>query len=145
MRISWRIAGLRYRLNRLTAPRLGYALRRPWYGSALYRYTLAGRHPDRLEGAPTDMWPGDAGRGTAILQGEFTFAGRTRRLSDPPWQPDGVSQRWRAEAHGFGWIGDLRAVGGDGARGNVLTIRESARAEARGSLSCPREINSRRV
>ena len=116
MKISWRIAGLRYRMARLTASRLGYALRRPWYGSALYRYPLAGRHPDRLEGAPTDMWPGDAGRGTAILQGEFTFAGRTHKLSDPPWQPDGVSQRWRAEAHGFGWIGDLRAVGGDGAR-----------------------------
>jgi uncharacterized heparinase superfamily protein len=116
MRISWWIAGLRYRLSRVTARRIGYALLRPWYGSRFYRYTLAGRRPTRLERAPTDMWPGDAGRGTAILQGEFAFAGRTLGLSEPPWDPDGVSRRWRAEAHGFGWIGDLRAVGGDGAR-----------------------------
>jgi uncharacterized heparinase superfamily protein len=122
MTISWWTTGLMYRLKRLTARRIGYALCRPWYGSVFYRYTLAGRHPARLERAPTDMWPGDAVRGAAVLQGEFTFAGRTLGLTEPPWNPDGVSRRWRAGVHGFGWIGDLRAVGGDAARARAREL-----------------------
>jgi uncharacterized heparinase superfamily protein len=116
MTFAWRLHGLRYRLGRLTLRRLAYALRRPWYASALYSLTLKGRRPDKLEFVPPDAWPGDAVHGGAIIEGDFLFAGRLVHDPETPWSPDGVSERWLTECHGFGWLRNLRAVGGEAAR-----------------------------
>ena len=86
------------------------------YASPLYGLLLLGRRPASLTAIPPDPWPGDASRGTAILQGQFRFAGQTLKTSGDPWHPEGASEGWLADVHGFGWLRDLRAVGGDGAR-----------------------------
>ncbi len=79
--------------------------------------TLIGPAPAELTAVPPDPWPGDAARGADILRGEFTFAGQTVGPAEAmDWTPAGVTPAWLAELHGFGWIGDLRAVAGDNAR-----------------------------
>ena len=86
------------------------------YASPLYRLTLGGRVPDALALAPPDPWPGDATRGTAILNGIFGFDGEVLRGGAVAWYPAGMSEHWLAALHGFDWLRDLRAVGGDAAR-----------------------------
>ena len=96
-----------------------------------YSLTLVGLTPARLLLCPGDPWPGDADNGRAILEGHFSFAGRTIRtpVSDGPppnsaapdpfhtlWLPLGMGPRWRAELHAFAWLRDLRVAGGDSVR-----------------------------
>ena len=100
----------------LALARLGYDLKRTVFALPIYRYSLTGAAPTALAATPPDPWPGDAGRGMEIVQGVFDLAGQ--RLADPAplWAPAGAGFAWRAELHGFGWLRDLRAAGGDGAR-----------------------------
>lgn len=87
------------------------------YGSALYRLTaLAGRGPSGLSAAPPDPWPGDAAHGQELLNNVFRFAGQTLSAELPPWLDDAAGPAWLARMHGFDWLRDLRAVGGDAAR-----------------------------
>ena len=44
------------------------------YGSSAYRLTLSGRMPDKLLLQPADMLPGDAGKGSALLENLYAFA-----------------------------------------------------------------------
>ena len=100
-----------------TRRRLGGRLRNLFYGSALYRASLRGRVPDRLARAPADPWAGDAARGRMILSGHYPFAGEAVSASDGvPWYPAAASRAWIVEAHGFGWLRDLAAVGGEDVR-----------------------------
>ncbi len=93
-----------------------YRLKRPLYASALYRMTLPSRGAGAIVTTPPDPWPGDAARGAALVAGEFTLAGQAIQNPAPPWQPAGASAAWTAELHGFAWLRDLRAVGGDTGR-----------------------------
>lgn len=110
---------------------LRHRVRRAVFAIPAYSLTLVGLTPARLLLGPTDPWPGDADNGRAILDGDFSFAGRTIRTpvpaSPPPnspapdpfhtlWLPLGMSRQWRAELHAFAWLRDLRVAGGDGAR-----------------------------
>jgi uncharacterized heparinase superfamily protein len=109
------------------------------------RRILANLKPIRVPDSPArsfrDLWPGDAARGARLLRGEFEVTGTTRPLR--PAEAGGVqdwssgSPAWRAAAHGFAWLRDLRALGTDAARlrGRALTadwlsLREDALAEA---------------
>ena len=116
MKIAWRISGAGYRLRRITGRSVLHALARPIFAIGLYRGTLNGRRTSAGGFAPSESWPGDATRGAAIIQGELPFCGETVKGATPPWEAMGSSPRWRAEANGFDWIRDLRAVGGDSAR-----------------------------
>ena len=89
------------------------------------RQKLARLRPVRVPDAPArpfrDLWPGDAARGARLLRGEADFAGTIRpmRLSSEggePWGALGASPAWRAAAHSFAWMRDLRALGTDAAR-----------------------------
>ncbi len=116
--------------------RLGHTLKRPVFALPFYRYSLPGLTAGSLAMTPNDPWPGQAEIGTAILQGRFAFAGQS--LSDPAplWAPPGAGADWLAEMHGFTWLRDLRATGGDAARRRA---RELVRAwlEAHPSWSMP--------
>ena len=91
------------------------------------RRWIAGLKPVRVPDAPSrsfkDLWPGDAARGSRLLNGELEMLGTARSLEPGlPEQPgigwgagDGPLL-WRASAHGFGWLRDLRALGTDAAR-----------------------------
>ena len=114
--IAHRLRDFAHLPGNLALARLGYDLKRPVFALPIYRYSLTGVTPTALAATPPDPWPGDAGLGAEIVQGVFSFAGR--RVSDPSplWAPAGVEPGWLAELHGFGWLRDLRAAGGDGAR-----------------------------
>ncbi len=87
----------------------------------------------RMRGAPDapalpvrDPWPGDPGRGAALLKGELVASGSAASLlpgggSDRSGGSGGFmlaggSPALRAHAHGFAWLRDLRALGTDAAR-----------------------------
>ncbi|MFN9094924.1 MAG: heparinase, partial [Alphaproteobacteria bacterium] len=89
------------------------------------RQKLARLRPVRVPDAPSrpfrDLWPGDAARGARLLRGEADFAGTIRPMrlateGGEPWGGKGASPAWRASAHGFAWMRDLRALGTDAAR-----------------------------
>jgi uncharacterized heparinase superfamily protein len=97
------------------------------------RRILANLKPIKVPDGPSrafrDLWPGDAARGARLLRGEFEVMGTVRPLRPAEqdglqdWGPQGGSATWRAAAHGFAWLRDLRALGTDAARlrGRALT------------------------
>ena len=93
-----------------------YNVSKLFYATPVYRYTLVGRAPRDLVLVPPDAWPGSADCGAAIVGGEFSFFGETVRGGLRAWRPGGMSEAWLAELHGFDWLRDLRALGGDNAR-----------------------------
>src|SRR5690606_10370573 len=80
--------------------------------------------PDRLEVTPPDPWPGSAPQGRHILNNVFAFAGQKFPGDPAPWKIDGASPDFQTALHGFEWLRDLRALGGDAAR---LTARSLVR------------------
>lgn len=102
--------------GRISVGNFTEGLRTLAFGNPLYSLTLGRGGPTRLEAVPPDPWPGDADRGAALCAGEYRFAGRTLVSEIPLWQPVGVGDAFLAELHGFDWLRDLRAVGGDAAR-----------------------------
>ncbi len=79
-----------------------------------------GRVPDAPALPVRDQWPGDPARGARLLRGELQGlghqAGHVRSLKPGGWSDPGASATQRAQAHGFVWLRDLRALGTDGAR-----------------------------
>lgn len=69
------------------------------YNSALYNWSLASASHDRLIVLPPDGWPGSAERGRALTSAH-----------------PGNAAHWDAPLHGFDFLRDLRALGGDAAR-----------------------------
>ena len=89
------------------------------------RQKLARLRPVRVPEAPArafrDLWPGDAARGARLLRGEFETLGTARALrpgmeAAEGWDAPSGTPAWRAAAHGFAWMRDLRALGTDAAR-----------------------------
>jgi uncharacterized heparinase superfamily protein len=97
------------------------------------RRILANLKPIKVPDGPSrafrDLWPGDPARGARLLRGEFEVMGTVRPLRPAEqdglqdWGAQGGSATWRAAAHGFAWLRDLRALGTDAARlrGRALT------------------------
>lgn len=81
------------------------------------------RVPDAPARAFKDLWPGEAARGQWLVGGELEVAGTrhpllpgTPDLAGIGWAPADGPLPWRAAAHGFSWLRDLRALGTDEAR-----------------------------
>jgi len=72
--------------------------------------------PNNFVVVPPDPWPGDSIRGRDMIAGIFSFLGQTIVKEDLSWKPESASPEWVAELHGFEWLRDLRAVGGERAR-----------------------------
>jgi uncharacterized heparinase superfamily protein len=106
--------------RRLTRRRLAGAVMAPLFGSRLYTKTLLGGIGAPFARVPEEPWPGDAANGAVIVGGRFTLHGQTiaadadRRAA--PWDGVGATEAWRAALHGFEFLRDLRALGGDAAR-----------------------------
>ena len=86
------------------------------FSTPIYRYTLGGAHSVELFTAPPDTWPGDSDHARALLDGIYRFGGQTIQAERPVWSPTGVGEPWMAALHGFEWLRDLRALGGESAR-----------------------------
>jgi uncharacterized heparinase superfamily protein len=90
------------------------------------RRMLANLKPIKVPDGPArafrDLWPGDAARGARLLRGEYEVMGTVRPLRPAEadgaadWAPGQRLAAWRAAAHGFAWLRDLRALGTDAAR-----------------------------
>ncbi len=91
-----------------------------------------GRAPEALARSFRDLWPGDAARGAALLRGEFEVAGTALTLEPAPedvtgpqgWDAASGPITWRASAHAFAWLRDLRALGTDTARLRARDLTE---------------------
>lgn len=112
-----------------TFGRLRSGMARIAFGNPLYGLMLGGRAPAALAVVPPDPWPGDPDAGTLVLAGTFRFAGQGIAAgvgggiggangagAAAPWRPASATPAWLASMHGFEWLRDLRAVGGDAAR-----------------------------
>ncbi|WP_448204388.1 heparinase II/III family protein [Azospirillum sp. sgz302134] len=87
------------------------------FGNPIYKLTLGGRSPTALAIVPPDPWPGDATEGSALLAGMVRLAGQAVAIDPqgvPSWRAGNPA--WLDALHGFEWMRDLRAVGGDAAR-----------------------------
>ena len=104
----------------------------------------AGRGPLAV---PSDPWPGDAAKGRAILTGIFHFAGLRLDDPEPLWQAPGADEAWLVELHGFSWLRDLRALGGDSARqcARDLTADWLASGAVRLALARRPEVTGERI
>jgi uncharacterized heparinase superfamily protein len=118
------------------------------------RQKLARLRPVRVPDAPArafrDLWPGDAARGARLLRGEFETAGTARPLriglgGAEGWDAPSGSVMWRAAAHGFAWMRDLRALGTDAARlhARALTADWLARGAEEAVADAPEVMGSR--
>jgi uncharacterized heparinase superfamily protein len=83
----------------------------------------APRPAPRVSVAASDLVPGDAGRGGAILGNEYSFAGLTVATPDgAPWGDNSAGRAWFAALHGFGWLRDLRVVAAPGAQARACEL-----------------------
>ena len=106
---------------RKSPSRLHEGLRNLAYDNPFYNLSLGGRRLTTLTAMPPDPWPGSTETGAALLAGEFRFAGQVHTPQGTPleerfWYPRGAGRAWHQGLQSFGWLRDLRAVGGDEAR-----------------------------
>lgn len=81
------------------------------------KWKLAGMVPSRLLVCPIDVWKGSADKGRWLIHGGiFTLEGDQLELHNANWHPQGVDEAWIKYIHGFDWLRDLRALGGDKGR-----------------------------
>jgi uncharacterized heparinase superfamily protein len=112
------------------------------------RRLFANLRPLRVPDAPArdfrDLWPGDPARGARLLRGELEVEGHVRQLEG--WGPSGGPLAWRAAAHGFAWLRDLRTLGTDAARVHARDLVEDwlARGAAEPLATLP-EIAGARI
>ena len=77
-----------------------------------------------------EPWPGDSAHGRLVIDGRFVWNGHTAQLARSHdaaatpvynWTPRDLPPEGLAYLHGFAWLRDLRAVGGDVARATART------------------------
>ena len=94
---------------------LGKALRLLFGGSDTDR--RAARGPVVLRVQPSDLMPGEAARGNALLAGDYGFVGELVASPEAtPWADQSPGAAWFDALHGFAWLRDLRVVGATAAR-----------------------------
>lgn len=85
-------------------------LRYAFHADPLYSWRYAGRMPDRLLIAPTDLRTADPTIAHDIYAGRFVFAGEAVDVSGfSVFEVEPPSRAWAAGLHGFGWLRHLRA------------------------------------
>ena len=81
------------------------------------QWKLAGTIPEKLILSPSDPWKGSPEKGRWLIHGGiFTLEGDKLELHDANWNPHGVDDTWIKYIHGFEWLRDLKALGGDKGR-----------------------------
>lgn len=133
------------------------ALQRLWYRGPIHRLMLVGRVPAAIHAQVQEPWPGDSAHGRLIIDGRFVWNGHTAHLARarPPgaapsafnWTPPELPTEGRAALHSFGWLRDLRAVGGDVAHATARGMVEDWIATQSGwtSLSFRTDVAAARI
>ncbi len=106
---------------------------REWRAGALHRMATAGPRPKGLAVRPRDIRPVDAGAGERLLRGEFRLGGERldAGAGGNPWNRPSPSRAFAGALHGFGWMGDLLAMGEPGARAGLRLWLDWRRAFGR--------------
>ena len=100
----------RSRLVSFTLAAAWRRLRYAFHAGPLYAWRYAGRIPDRLLIAPTDLRTADPTIAHDIYAGRFVFAGEAVDVSCfSVFEVEAPSKAWAAGLHGFGWLRHLRA------------------------------------
>ena len=86
------------------------------FSNIIYNWSLGGSVPHRFICPLSDTWPGDAERGRWLCSGAFAAHGEKMEIHGECWEPIGISENWLIHMHGFEWLRDLKALGGDTAR-----------------------------
>ncbi len=86
-------------------------LKRTYYKSALYAWSLRRRRAFGISGAAPDPAAGDAMLGAGILHGRFPLAGQLIETADAIWDRDMPSRAAALALHRFGWLRHLRPLG----------------------------------
>lgn len=76
-------------------------------------WLISGARPGAPERTISDAWQGDPTIGRGIVTNRYAFGGATITTDASPWTVDKVSTAWLRAAHGFEWLRDLSAAGGD--------------------------------
>lgn len=105
--------------------------------SFVYNWSLKGGVPHRLAVQPVDPWPGSAEAARFLCSGAFVIDGDQLELRGECWEPYGVDKAWLEHMHGFTWLRDLRALGGDAARGQARALIGSWAAHYRSWSEMP--------
>lgn len=96
------------------------------YNSPLYNWSLGGTVPDKILFSPCDLWQGNADHARWLVHsGAFCLGGDKLELKNANWHPDDVSDEWIIHIHGFDWLRDLRALGGDVGRRSARLMIEN--------------------
>ncbi len=113
-----------------------------------FRFTSMSRQaaPGSLTVVPPNPWPGDALRGRTMLANVIGLAGESIAVEGSPWSI-AAPEAWASELHGFSWLRDLRAVGGDAARrhARLLTLQWLDRKPKRGDVGLRADVTGARV
>jgi uncharacterized heparinase superfamily protein len=109
----------------LLLARLIYTMKRPLFALLPSGLSFLTQTSGSINVMSPDPWPGDAAHGGEMTQGRLTFAGRTIVDPQPLWHPREASAAWLAALHGFAWLRDLRACGGDAARRTARDLTTS--------------------
>ncbi|MCB9990495.1 MAG: heparinase II/III family protein [Rhodospirillales bacterium] len=95
------------------------------FNNVVYNWSLGGSVPHGFITQLADLWPGDAERGRWLCSGAFAMDGETLALHNDCWEPSGVGPHWLRHMHGFDWLRDLKALGGDAPRLQARAMIES--------------------
>jgi uncharacterized heparinase superfamily protein len=91
-------------------------LREIWFATAWHRWRLGRGGPAMIRVPQSDGWLGIADRGRAILDGQLPVYARRLDLAEDPFAARIEDPFLAAHLHGFAWLRDLRALGGEAAR-----------------------------
>lgn len=88
------------------------------YASPLHQARLDRPRAVGLGASPRDARPIDPVRGRALMTGRFILGGETLEVGvgGDPWNRPSPSRAFAERLHRFDWVGDLVALGEDGAR-----------------------------
>lgn len=96
---------------------------REWiYGLPVYPLTLRGRTPKTVRLTPPDARTGIPENGRHIVEGRFPFAGRHLEVGGFDSLPADLSGPARGFLHGFTWLRDVRAAGGEDAASRAQAL-----------------------
>ncbi|MBB42515.1 MAG: hypothetical protein CMM44_01995 [Rhodospirillaceae bacterium] len=113
----WMFRSLLNGLRHFPIKHFFYSAINPILGTHLYQKSLGCFNDiNQFQPPKVEKWPGDSGRGTTIIDGDFELAGKTLLDTNTPWCAEETSTRWRSRAAYFDWLCDLQALGGNLAR-----------------------------
>lgn len=93
--------------------------------SPLYHWFISsGDCPQQLKLRLTDPWPGRPEIGQMMCRGVLMRGNQSIRLNNINWHTIAEHPVWGSVVHGFTWLRDLRAQGGDSARSIARQVFE---------------------